>query len=249
MSRETTAEAHASSARNALDPQRSAGCTLGSRSDTRGPRVRWTPQRWPAARSCHRRGRESAPRHAYSSWPGSVWRCRAAGTARRRGGVAGGSAHERDRAQRCQTRAFGWVVEKLRDRRSRLVDAIHEQSANAVGHLQRDTAHVPGDHRRALPRRFGDYQPEALPGRLLDDDIREALEGVDLDVADAGQVGEDVHEGVVAALGHDPFVDGPALRIVQRHRSDEGELHIRVPFPRGTIGGQDAERVLPGVEP
>ena len=56
-----------------------------------------------------------------------------------------------------------------------------------------------GPRRRGpFPERFGDHEPEALADGFLDHDLGEALEGVDLDVADAGEIGEHVDAVVVA---------------------------------------------------
>jgi hypothetical protein len=57
-----------------------------------------------------------------------------------------------------------------------------------------------GDHRCALPQRLGDHKPKALANRLLHDDLGEALKGVDLDIADTGQVGVEVNQRIFSGV-------------------------------------------------
>lgn len=76
-----------------------------------------------------------------------------------------------------------------------------------------------------------DHQPEALAQRLLEHDLGQSLEGVDFDVADPGEIGEEVD-----------------IRIIQRHRAGQRQLQVGH-FPSGgPVSGDDAERVLPRVE-
>jgi hypothetical protein len=115
--------------------------------------------------------------------------------------------------------------------------------------LEGNPAGPTGDDWGAFPERLGDDQPEAFANRLLDHDLGETLERVDLDVADAGEIGEDVDVCVVAGRGLDLVVDVPAAGIVEGHRADECELQIGHLLAGQAVGGDDAERVLPRIEP
>src|SRR5581483_5792906 len=69
-----------------------------------------------------------------------------------------------------------------------------------------------------------------------------------LDVAHPGEVGEDVDLGVAPCRALDLAVDRPTLWIVQRHGADQRELQAGYLVLDESIGGDDAERVLPGIE-
>ncbi len=90
------------------------------------------------------------------------------------------------------------VVEEFEGPAGAFVDGVDEVAAFAVLELEGDAAGASGDHGCPFPERFGDDEPESLTDGFLDHDLGEALEGVDLDVADAGEVGEEVNVRVVA---------------------------------------------------
>jgi hypothetical protein len=62
-----------------------------------------------------------------------------------------------------------------------------------------DGAAAPGDHRRPLQSTSETTQPAALPDRRPHDQVREASQGVGLDVGDAGRIAEQMTRGSSAA--------------------------------------------------
>src|SRR4051812_26100459 len=64
------------------------------------------------------------------------------------------------------------------------LDVVDEIAFDAVFVLERDPAAASTDDRPPLPEPFADGETEALAERLLHDDVGEALERVDLHVAD-----------------------------------------------------------------
>jgi hypothetical protein len=116
------------------------------------------------------------------------------------------------------------VREQVDERVCRRVGRVHEDASGAVGHLQRDAAGASCDHGRPLPQRLRDDQAEPLADRLLHDDRRQALERVHLDVPDARQVREQLDCVIRSRLVLQLAVKIPALRVVERHRADEGDL-------------------------
>ena len=130
-----------------------------------------------------------------------------------------------------------------------VLDGVDEVAVHAVVDLERDAAAAPADDRPALPQPFADGEPEALAQRLLDHDVGRALERVDLHAADLLDVREQVDVGVAGArvVGELPVVE--ALGVVGRHRAREHELHVGNSLAHDAVRLDDADRVLPRVEP
>ena len=90
-------------------------------------------------------------------------------------------------AQSADAARLGWIGQERVDSRHPVFLVGCGEAAFAVGHLHRDVADATGDERRPFPQGRDD-QPEALPDRPLDHDRRAGLEGVDFEVANAGEV-------------------------------------------------------------
>ncbi len=75
------------------------------------------------------------------------------------------------------------------------------------------------------------------------------LKRIHLDVADAVQIREQMHVGVVAGVVARALKIFHALGIVVSHRADHDELHARELAAHATIHVDDAQRVFPGIEP
>jgi len=63
---------------------------------------------------------------------------------------------------------------------------IDQETADFILELKRDATGCACYNRRSFPEGLGDDQSETLAQRFLDDDVREALKRIDLDVAHAG---------------------------------------------------------------
>src|SRR5579875_1332497 len=72
-----------------------------------------------------------------------------------------------------------------------LVIGINQKAASPGRHLQANATSGAGHDRRPFPERLAYYQAKALPQRLLNRQAGMALKGVDLDIADAGEVSRD----------------------------------------------------------
>ena len=75
------------------------------------------------------------------------------------------------------------------------------------------------------------------------------LERVDLHRADVVEVGQDVDVRVARGVGNRLVVVVPPLWVVMGHRADERELDFGIRLLDEAICVDDAERVLPGIEP
>jgi hypothetical protein len=75
------------------------------------------------------------------------------------------------------------------------------------------------------------------------------LERIHLDRADVVEVREDVDVWIAGCVFHGRVVVLPSLRVVVRHRADQRELHLGNLLLDQPVGVDDAERVLPGIEP
>ena len=74
-----------------------------------------------------------------------------------------------------------------------LVDRVDEVPTDAVLQLQGIPPAWPATSGRPFRQRLGDHKVRSPHASIFwNDDVGEALEGVDLDVADSGEVGEDV---------------------------------------------------------
>ena len=112
------------------------------------------------------------------------------------------------------------VFEEFESTCGAFFDGVDEESAPLVLELEGNASGAARRRRGSLPERFRDHQPEALAERFLDHDLGDALESVDLDVADAGEIGEHVDAVIVAGCVLDLAVDVPALGVVEGHRAD-----------------------------
>src|SRR5215208_6583478 len=140
-----------------------------------------------------------------------------------------------------------WVFEDLQAGGRGLRDVVHEQ-ATPIDNLHRNTTNPAGDQWPSLPERLRHHEPKPLTNRLLHHHVSHGLEGVYLDGADVGEVGEE--EDVPVAVG---IVDGlvpvvPAFRVIVGHRADKYELHLGDLFFHDPVGIYNSQRVLPGVE-
>ncbi len=140
------------------------------------------------------------------------------------------------------------VLEQLDRACDELVERPGQVAADPVLELDRYSSRSAGDHRRALPERLGDDEPESLADALLDRHVGDALERVHLVAGHPHLVGEEQALRFLGRLSLDLLVDPPALRVVGRHRPDERQLERREGLAHPPPHLDDAERVLPRVE-
>ena len=116
-----------------------------------------------------------------------------------------------------------------------------------MNNLQRYAADGAGHHGLFLPQPFGHRQPEALLERLLNNDRRAALKGVDLERRPRRQV-QDMD--VRVAVGHlfDLFQNRSALGVVLCAPAGQDQLAARNEFLHLLIGLNHADRVLQPVK-
>jgi hypothetical protein len=105
---------------------------------------------------------------------------------------------------------------------------------------------VSGDHGVHFQRDSDRTSPKPSRIDVCTITSEKALQGVDLDVADAGEVGVEVNVRIVGGVLGDLLVNPPALGIVERHRSDERGLQAGDLLAYETVGRKDPQGVLPG---
>ena len=109
------------------------------------------------------------------------------------------------------------IQQETANGRSTFFQAVDENSAHSITHLQRNAAGCSSDDRSRFPHGFGDNQPKSFTKRFLNDHLRQSLERVHLDIADADHIGEYVNSGISPRTFPDFIINLPALRIVRRH--------------------------------
>ena len=150
------------------------------------------------------------------------------------------------RAHRVGAHRIGEQIDRASSAR---VDRIDEVAVEAVADLEHDAAGAAAHDGSALPERLAHGQAEALPNRLLDGDVGDALERVDLHVADLMEVRQCVDVGIAGALLLHLLPDAEAFGVVGGHGAGEQQLRVRDLHPHGAKRSDDADRVLPGVVP
>src|ERR1035437_355875 len=111
-----------------------------------------------------------------------------------------------------------WILQQLGHAGGELLSRVREVAADPVLQLVRDPARTTRDHRRPLPQRLGDHEPEPLPRALLDRHVCHALERVHLVARHAHLVGEQETVALARGLALDLLVDPPRLGVIRRHR-------------------------------
>src|SRR5205807_661014 len=110
---------------------------------------------------------------------------------------------------------------------SGLLHGGHEESVASILNLNPDAAHVPTDHRNALPEGLAHDESEPLPEGFRQSDVRLPLEYVHLNRADAAEVGQKVDVRIVARMPGRPLEPQPAFGIVLGHGADHQQLAVR----------------------
>src|SRR2546423_5227672 len=124
----------------------------------------------------------------------------------------------------------------------------HEEPVASILDLDPYAAHVPTDHRNALPEGLAHDESEPLPEGFRQCGVCLPLEYVHLDRADAAEVGQKVDVRIVARMPCRPLAPQPAFGVVRGHRTDHEELDVRDCLFHEPICVDHAERVLPGIE-
>src|SRR6266699_632026 len=86
---------------------------------------------------------------------------------------------------------------------------IDKEAAGFIAELEWDAASLAGDDRGPLPEGLGNDEPETLAQGFLDDDVREPLERIDLDIAHARQVCEELDACIALGRLLNLVVDRP----------------------------------------
>src|SRR5256885_6497465 len=125
----------------------------------------------------------------------------------------------------------------------------HEEPVLTIFNLNADSPHVSSDDRDPFPEGFADNESESLSKGLREGHVRLALKHIHLERSDATQVREEVDVGIVARMTCRPLEPQPAFGVVLGHGADHQQLDLREGSLHQSIGIDDPERVLPGVEP
>src|SRR3984893_8509298 len=126
---------------------------------------------------------------------------------------------------------------------------VDEVAVETVANLERDDAGAAADPRPTLPEALAHGEPESFSDRFLHDDVGGALERVDLHVADLLDVRQEMDVPVAAACLLGLLPDAEGLGVVGCHRSREHELSVGHLVAHDAEGLDDADGVLPRIEP
>src|SRR5262249_58761781 len=128
-------------------------------------------------------------------------------------------------------------------------DGVDEVAIESVTHLQHDATGASAHDRPTLPEPLAHREPEALPDRLLDHDVGDALERVDLHVADLMEVRERVDVGIAGAFLLHLVPHPEPLGVIGGHRSRKKQLRVRDLLADDPKRTDDTDRILPRVVP
>src|SRR5216684_1690109 len=117
--------------------------------------------------------------------------------------------------------------QEIPDLISATIHGVHQSSRQLVDDLIWDAANRSGDGRFPLPQGFRYSQPKAFPDRLLNNDGRSPLEGIDLQGAPGRQV-KDNDIPIVAGGIHYLLENRGTLRIVGGPAASHYQLAVHI---------------------
>ena len=138
------------------------------------------------------------------------------------------------------------VTEQLDGTVGRTLRRVHEEPGHAVEQLQPDAADRAADDRFLLPERLGHRQSEPFLERLLHHDGRAADQGVDVEIAERGQL-QHVDVRVVPGRLADLAQDLRAFGVVRCPTTGQQQLTV-VASSHQAIRVHDPDRILQPVE-